>query len=148
MEEKVVRPEAPGLFTLWQLASQSERWENTGNSPENATMRWTWEDKEKLDGQVVEILDATETEGAVKRVMDLVSDTFLISGCPVENAVILYQLDTFLTLSKMAEIKKELAQTGQSQVEFVARALAEWVGETINRTSQWNNLGKENRNGV
>jgi hypothetical protein len=98
-------------------------------------MRWTWEDKEKLDGQVVEILDATEKEGAVKRVMDLIADTFLISGSPVENAVILHQLDTFLALSKMTEIKEELARTGQRQVEFVARALAEWVGETINKNS-------------
>jgi hypothetical protein len=52
-------------------------------------MRWTWEDKEKLDGEVVEILDATETEGAVKRVMDLVADTLLIYGCPVEEVSIL-----------------------------------------------------------
>jgi hypothetical protein len=63
-------------------------------------MRWTWEDKEKLGSQVVEILEGSGKEDSIKQVIDLIADTFLISGCPVGKVYILNQLDTFLTFCK------------------------------------------------
>ncbi len=81
-------------------------------------------------------MEAPRREDSVKQVSDLISDTFLISGCPVEKVDVLHQLDTFLTFCKNTELKKELARTGQSQLDFGARALAEGVEATINKEGE------------
>jgi hypothetical protein len=87
-------------------------------------MLWTEEDTEKVATQLEEALLTSEQEGALQSLVDLIADTLLIFGCPVEEISIILKLNDFAKFCEMTGLKTKLGGTTR-RAGFVADVLAE-----------------------
>jgi hypothetical protein len=93
-------------------------------------MLWTEEDTDKLATQLEEVILTSRKLAALQRLVDLIADTLLIYGCPVEEVSIILKLNAFANFCQLTGLKRKLGGS-RKRAGFMADVLAEWVGETI-----------------